>query len=358
MQTLSYVSPRAKKQKFDNFDAKDYKSLGLLGIHVSDRFISQAMDSLQPTVTSPSMTTPIQFMQYFLPGHVNIATSARRADTFVGKSSEARWEDQEIVQQVMETLGYAAPYSDITNPVLSGYNVNYERRTIVRFEQALMVGYLEQLRASAANVNADASKRTAALQSLEIERNRVAFYGFNDGNGRTYGLLNDPTLPAYQTVKLGLSGSTFWSTKSMLEIQSDLLTGFQNLRTNSGEVVDPKETMITIGVATDAVDDLSTPTQFGYSIQAWLAANYPKTRITSAPEFNGANGGQNVFYMYAETVDDYSTDDGLVFKQVVPATDLFVGVEQRAKGYVEVHANATAGVYCKRGFAVYRASGI
>ncbi len=360
MQTRISQNPR-KLVSMDNFEAnsqKDIDDLKKVGIQFTNRYLSQAMDSLQPTVTTASIGTPVQFLQTFLPGHVNIATAPQLIDDFIGRSSQGEWFESEVVQQYLETLGCAEPYSDTTNAVYSNYNTVYERRTIVRFEQGFTVGYLEQQVAAAAEINSDAAKRTAALQSLEIERNRVGFFGFNDGLGRTYGLLNDPTLPAYQTVAVGAGGSTQWADKTMLEIQSDLLTGFSFLRTNSGEVVNPQKTQITIGVATDAVDYLSTPTEFGYSIKKWLADNYPMTRIVSAPELNNAEAGDNVFYMYAESVDDYSTDDGLVFIQPVPVTDLFVGVEQRAKGYVEVHSNATAGCFTKRAFAVYRGVGI
>ena len=75
----------------------------------------------------------------------------------------------------------------------------------------------------------------AAAVALEIERNRVGFRGYNNGNNRTYGFLNSVDLPAYVTVSNGASGSSEWSTKTFLEIVADLRGAFSELRTQSQE---------------------------------------------------------------------------------------------------------------------------
>jgi hypothetical protein len=43
--------------------------------------------------------------------------------------------------------------------------------------------------------------------------------------------------------------------------------------------------------------------------------------------------------------------------QVVPSKFQVLGVEKGAKGYKEDYSNATAGVFCKRPFAVVRRTG-
>ena len=78
----------------------------------------------------------------------------------------------------------------------------------------------------------------------------------------------------------------------------------------------------------------------------------------SAPQLNTANGGVGVFYLYAENVADNSTDDGRTFAQIVPAKFQIVGVAKKTKSYEEDYSNATAGVMCKRPYAVVRYSGI
>jgi hypothetical protein len=71
-----------------------------------------------------------------------------------------------------------------------------------------------------------------------------------------------------------------------------------------------------------------------------------------------ANGGANVAYLFADSVEDGGSDGGATFAQVVPAKFQALGTEKKAKGYLEDFSNATAGIFTKRPFAVQRLSGI
>lgn len=353
-------------------DVAHYASLAAIGLHFSPTQIQQAVrvmlgdsndigpwSGAQSGITAASVVTPIQFLQMWLPGFVHVVTAARKIDNLVGITTAGSPEDEQIVQGVLESAGRARPYQDNSSLPLASWNPNFETRTVVRFEQGLEVGWLEEQRSARARIATAAEKRNASALTLEVERNRVGFYGFNNGANRTYGLLNDPAIPAYQNVPNGAGGSAAWASKTFLEITKDLRFALQSLRTNSRDVIDPEKTPITLAIATSRVDLLTTTTDFGISVRDWLRKDYPNVRIESAPELDDANGGAAVFYMYADTVsDDYSTDDSATFVQVVPAKFLTVGVEKRAKTYVEAFANATAGVMCKRPFAVQRFSGI
>ena len=192
---------------------------------------------------------------------------------------------------------------------------------------------------------------------LEVQRNFIGFYGYNNGAGRTYGFLNDPSLPAYVNLPNGAAGTSTFATKTTLEIIADILSALNALRVQSGNVIDPKKTPITWAMGPSSVDYISIPTQLGYSVQEWLSKNYPNVRVESAPELDAANGGANVFYVYADSYPEGSTDDGKVFMQMVPAKFVTIGAQQLTKGYEEVFANASAGVMLKRPFAVIRRSG-
>lgn len=333
-----------------------------LGVNFEERDVRDmmaAMDAnvLQPTINAGSMTTPAQFLQNWLPGIIRTITAARKIDELVGITVGGSWEDEEVIQTILEPTGLAVPYGDYTNVPLSSWQNSYERRTIVRFEEGLRVGRLEDARASRININSAAEKRAAAALALELQRNRVGFYGYNGGNNRTYGYLNDPNLPAYVTVATGTGGTT-WATKTFLEITADIRSALASLRTNSGDMIDPETTSITLAVATNSVDYLSVTSEFGNSVRDWMRTTYPRVRVVSAPELNGANGGANVFYLYADGVNDGSSDGGQTFAQFVPAKFQTLGVEQQAKAYIEDYTNALGGVMVKRPFAVVRRSGI
>lgn len=373
---LSHIGPREvgrvtfkndehRKQVCENFrDLADYGiSLDsddvLKMAHAYRRCYDVGMDAdLTAPLTTASLTTPVQFLQSWLPGFTEVITAARRIDMLVGITTQGDWRDEEVVQGVLEKVGNARLYNDLSNTPLASWNVNYERRTIVRFEEGMSVGRLEEQRAAAIRVNSPEAKRGAAANSLEIERNRIGFNGFNSGSNRTYGFFNSPQLPAYVNVPNGASGSSLWSMKTFLEIIADLRGAFQSLRTQSQERVDPIMDQTTLAIATDAIDYLSVVSDFGISVREWLTENYPRSRTVSAPELNDANGGANVFYLYAETVEDSGSDDNRTWVQPVPTKFQTLGVDQRAKSYNESYSSATAGVFLKRPYAAVRRSGI
>lgn len=318
-----------------------------------------AMDSIQNlAVTNASIPTPVQFLQNWLVGFVATITAARKIDDLIGITTVGTWEDEQIVQQVLELTGTPTPYGDMTNVPFSSWNQNFVTRSVVRFEQGMKVGRLEEARSARAKIDSAAQKRTSCGLQLEVQRNAVGFYGYNSGLNLTYGFLNDPNLPNYQTVAT-VGGHTTWATKTFLEIQGDLLTALQTLRTQSQDMIEPNKTPITLAVSTNCVDYLAKTSDFGISVKDWLSQFYPNVTVKSAPQLNAANSGANVFYMFADKVaDGLSTDDQNTFIQVVPAKFQLLGVSQQTKTYEEDYSNATAGVMVKRPFAVYRATGI
>lgn len=370
----STIGPRqVGAMYFNEKDAEQYGALSQIGIHLTPRIIGQMMDGigmdasndvgLSPVglsgLTSPTIVTPVQFLQNWLPGFVKVITAARKIDELIGIQTIGAPEDEQVVQGVLEPIGVARAYSDYSNIPLASWNTQYVARSVVRFEQGLSVGWLEDARSSRIRVATAAEKRAHAAIALDIQRNRVGFYGYNDGSGQTYGFLNDPNLPAYVAATTGASTHTTWSTKTFTEITGDFRLWLASLQVNSMDTIDVQKTPITCAVAMSVYQYLTiTNLQGTQTVRGWLKENYPNVRVVSAPELDGANGGANVAYVYAETIEDGSSDGGAVWAQVVPAKFITLGVEKRAKSYVEDYVNATAGVMCKRPYAVYRSTGI
>lgn len=360
MNELSYIAARNIRPLIMN-SVEAYEDLSRLGIGMDSRSVDRmmdAMDALTPTTTTGSITTPVQFLQAWLPGFVKVITAARKIDELAGILTQGSWEDEEIVQGIMEVTGTSVPYGDYTNTTQASWNTNFERRTIVRFEEGMRVGALEEARAAKMRVNSADGKREGAALALEIQRNRIGFYGFNSGNNRTYGFLNDPNLPAYADVAAGASTSKAWSTKTFLEITADIREAAGTLASQSGGIIDPFNDDITLGIPVSHATYLSVTSDFGISVQDWINKTYKSMRVVIAPEFYQANGGASVFYLYAESVNDNSTDGGRTFVQAVPSKFQVLGVQKLAKGYEESYTNATAGILCKRPFAVVRRSAI
>lgn len=345
---------------FDHAQVKE--QIRLLGVTRAADGTVRAMDSnFTAPVTTASVPTPVQFLQTWLPGFVKVLTAARKIDDIVGLKTVGSWEDQEIVQGIVEPAGAATEYGDQTDIPLTSWNTNFEKRTIVRGELGLSVGLLEEGRAAAMRLSSAETKRQQAAVGLEILRNAIGFFGWSTDTGnRTFGFLNDPQLPAFITAPSGgWSGADF---KAMI---GDIRFMVQTLRIQSQDQIDPKETEITLALPTSKVDYLSITTDFGISVSDWIKQTYPKMRIVSAPELQQATahgaGFGDVAYMFAEKIDssvDGSNDGGETFAQLVQTKLYTLGVEKRVKTYLEGYSNGTAGVLCKRPWAVVRLVGI
>ena len=345
----------------DQKDVDQYLQLAQMGVGLDADFVQKAanwaMDDAQGGVLTPSIGTPVQFLQAWLPGFVRAVFAVRKIDELTGITTVGNWHDEEVVQGVIENMGDAVPYGDYTNVPLATWNTNFERRTIVRFEKGFKIGRLEEARAAAMRISSPAEKRVSVGLALDIQRNLVGFNGYNSGNDRTYGFLNDPSLPAYVSVAAGTVGST-WAEKSYLEITADIRTAMTTLQTQSQGVVDPENSDTVLALPTGTSQYLSVVSQYGNSVRQWLSETYPKCRVVSAPQLKSANGGADVFYLYAETVEDSASDDNRTWVQAVPAKFQTLGVQNEAKGYIEDFTNATAGVMLKRPYAVVRYTGI
>ena len=361
MEELSFLSAREVRPFNMSSDAvAQFEALSKLGIGFDSKSVNKmmdAMDALTPTLTTGSIATPVQFLQSWLPGFVSVMTAARKIDELAGIMTVGNWEDEEVVQGVMEVTGTSVPYGDYTNIPFSSWNTNFERRTIVRFEEGMRVGSLDEARSAKMRVNSADRKREGAALALEIQRNKVGLFGYNSGNNRTYGFLNDPSLSAYVTVTTG-TGGLLWSQKTFLEIVRDIRMAAAALETQANGLIDAANDNITLAIPTSHGTYLSVVSDFGISVQDWINKTYKNMRIVKVPELNGANGGASVFYMYAEQTNDASSDGGRVFIQPVPAKFRVLGVQKLAKGYEEAYTNATAGIMCKRPWAVVRRSGI
>ncbi len=376
-ETRSFISPRRvtkpmllTKEQVTDAAVRDLARIGIVFDHATVREQvghlyagatgQPSMDTVfVPPATAASMPTPIQFLQTWLPGFVKVLTAARKIDDIVGIKTVGSWEDQEIVQGIVEPAATATEYGDFTNIPLASWNTNFERRTIVRGELGMSVGLLEEGRASAMRLNSAETKRQGAAVGLEILRNAIGFYGWNAGNNRTFGFLNDPALPAF--IASSVAGGWAGTSGNFQGITGDIRMAIVQLRTQSQDQIDPEKVAMTLALPTNKVDLLSVTTDFGVSVRDWIEQTYSKIRITSAPELMDGDGTDDVFYLFAEEIDssvDGSTDGGETFAQLVQTKFNTLGVEKRAKSYVEDYSNGTAGVLCKRPWAVVRVKGI
>lgn len=315
--------------------------------------VATGMDAAPEMITTSSVLTPIQFLQWINPKVVTMLTTKRDIDELVGYTKAGDWSDEEIVQGFVELLGSARPYGDKANPTQASYNVNFEKRTIVRYEESLEVGVLEAERAAKGRINSHDTKKKAVTTMLEIVRNEIGFNGYIDGDNKTYGLLNDPNLAPYVTVATGSGASTLWANKTMKEICADFVTAFSRLRTQTGNNFDPQNDKFDLWISAAVVDFLSTQNEFGVTVREWLNKNYPKAEIKSSAWLNGVNGDANVFYVVPDEIEGDK-----VIEQYGQDKMRFIGLWNKGKTVEEFYSNATAGCMVRIPAGIVRYTGI
>lgn len=355
--SVRFSIPADKVKAYAMDEATTETTLDALGVHYTahamDEFRAYANDAAPALQTTPSNMTPVQFLQYWIPEMIKIVTASRDADEILGRDFAGSWEDEEIVQPVIEYTGKPRVYGDKTTFNLASFNINYETRTIVRFEQDVEVGKLEEARAAKQRVDAQGTKRDAAATALAINANDIAFFGYNAGNNKTYGLLNDPSLPAYTAFAQGSASSTTWASKTFNEIVADIKAMMSALRVRSGNNFKPERDACTLALSVAVVDQLQTVNQLGgMSVLEWLKKTYPGCRVTSAVQLDGANSTANVAYLFADTIDGKK-----VIAQYMQDALRLIGVEQGAKNFKEVYSNATAGVMLRIPVGLVRYTG-
>lgn len=356
----SYI-PAGKVRPYAMDEKTTEQTLNLLGVSVDkgamvDRkeILSRyAQDAAVTPVTTPSVTTPIQFLQHWISEVIEVVTAAREIDDIAGRTIAGRWEDESVVQTILERTGQARPYGDHTDIPHTSWNTNFEVRDIVRFEEGSFVGILEEARAAAMNISSSSEKRTAAAESLAIELNNVGFFGYNEGNNKTYGFLNDPNLPNYVTVAQGAGNTTTWASKTYEEITTDIRTAMSTLRVKSGNLFKPERDASTLALPVACMDYLNVENSLGRSVYQFIKDNYPNVRITSAVQLDGANSGANVFYLFADRINNKR-----VLDQYIQEVFKLLGVEKKAKGMLEDYTNATAGVIVAQPIGIVRYTGI
>jgi|11_taG_2_1085331.scaffolds.fasta_scaffold02503_5 hypothetical protein len=336
---------------FDFNDINHMQMLSAMGVHEN----VYTGDSQLPI--GGGVTANISNLRTFLPGIVKNLTTVRKIDVLAGQTIIGDYKtDDEIVQMTQESVATVVGYSDDVNIPFSSFNMGYEKRDIVRFVAGTKSQLIADAKIQKSGGDPVASRLSAAVEGLEIMRNKVGFYGV-DGQ-KTYGILNEPNLPAYESLPNGANATPQWSTKTFLEKQLDVVNAITSLQLSTGGNFDPTMSNFTFAVSLAAAGTLTNVNEFGISIQKWINDTYPRCRIEFVPQFDNANNSLNVFYMYVDSMQGDSTDNGNTIENLLSQKIVSIGQSQEIGGVKEGFMSAMYGVIVKRPYAIYRARGI
>ena len=227
---------------------------------------------------------------------------------------------------MVERLGATVPYSDYDDAISAGINLSFDKTGHYRFSNNVVVGELEEAQLSAANVNARDYITSASAEALMIEFNRVAFNGYVDNGGKNlvYGLLNNPSLNAYEN-----------STKKFADMSWQELVAFfgkavSKIRTQSGNNVQ-RGSKLRCVVSANAIDSLIYKwTEMGVNVLVELnkAMEMLKLEFSLIPalELDKANANQDVIYFILENnLGGVSNTTTLGYSEIARMGNVVVG---------------------------------
>lgn len=354
--------PKVKVEGFALDEAPEnlrtMENLALMGVSFNDKSsgVKYVMDAM-PTqgVTNPTAQVPVQFLQHWMNKIITVVTQATTADEFLGRSTYGEWYQESIVLRLRELTGAVRPYGDHAQAPLARYNYNQEDRTIVRFAQGILTGALEEARLAAIGQKSSAyeSDRAALGLAFKLNTNAVAFFGYNLGYNKTYGILNDPNLNPYIAVPENAAGETEWAKKNFYEIVTDLNTAVAELQKQCAGNFIPSKHAFKIGIALGCDQFLNQVNSYGISVRKYISDTWPKADLVVIPEFDNALAGDNVMYL---KLDELAGSP--VAEQIVPAAVRLVGSVPRASGLYELYSDATAGTFVEQPLGIVRFFGI
>lgn len=292
--------------KNDMLEASEIRYLQEKGI-----FKSQTMDGGIAPLTSPNAVLPAGILTQISTDLVRIITRKRTADLVIGTRKKVLdWEDNDALIPIIEPLGEAQPYSDFGNPPATSLNPSFAQAGHYRFSSTVQVGNLEQQQLSRAKISAQSEKMAAALETLAIEFNNIAFFGLpNLPTGAKYpvqGILNNDNLPAYQ------AATTTQATATFDTVYADVRDIVAEVITNSKGHVQANSKMYLI--VSNAMATLNTLlNQWGKSVKEVVKENYPNLEWVYSSELDGAyTGGLNVMYLRVEDGDLANVRDSAI----------------------------------------------
>lgn len=233
---------------------------------------------------------------------------------------------QEYYVPTVERLGATVPYNDYDDAISAGINLSFDKTGHYRFSNNVVVGELEEAQLSAANVNARDYITSASAEALMIEFNRVAFNGYVDNGGKNlvYGLLNNPSLNAYETA------SKKFADMSWQELVAFFGKAVSRIRTQSGNNVQ-RGSKLRCVVSANAIDALIYKwTEMGVNVLVELnkAMEMLKLEFSLIPalELDKANANQDVIYFILENnLGGVSNTTTLGYSEIARMGNVVVG---------------------------------
>ena len=197
------------------------------------------------------------------------------------------WETESIRIPTISYNGHSELYADYGNGGVSAINSNWVARDTLRMMTTVSYGELEIQMYGQAKIDAIGQKREGMAERIALEQDKVWFFGY--AGKQVYGLLNAPELANKMAISPnGASGSSFWSTKTYLEMIADVIALQAKIQVSTMARADCYKDKFYLMVPPINMAYFATPGPFGFpSLKTYLLEIFPGMEIVAAQFLQG-----------------------------------------------------------------------
>ena len=197
------------------------------------------------------------------------------------------WETESVRIPTVSYDGHSELYADYGNGGMSTINSNWIARDTLRMMTTVSYGELEIQMYGQAKIDAIGQKREGMAERIALEQDKVWFFGYE--GKQVYGLLNAPELANKMAVSPnGASGTSYWSTKTYLEMVADVISLQAKIQVSTMSRADCYKDKFYLMVPPVNMAYFATPGPFGFpSLKTYLLETYPGMQIVAAQFLQG-----------------------------------------------------------------------
>ena len=250
-----------------------------------------AMDAAAST--APNIGAPAALYTYIDPRIVQVLFGVTNASKFFAPIKVGSWEQDFATFEVEEIEGNVTAYNDYADGVTTDVNYNFPSRQIYRYQTTIKYGDLESDKASAAKIPLVSRKQFAAAEIIARAENKFQMYGVK--GIQSYGMLNDPNLPA-SIAPISTGGKSTWADKVAASpaeaaniVYNDVSKLWSALTANNAGHLETNAPIV-LGVSNKMISYLTIPNQYGKTAKVLLTENFPNLEIVQVPELSTTSG--------------------------------------------------------------------
>jgi hypothetical protein len=285
-----------------------------------------AMDA-QPSLVTQSNAGILSMLTTFIdPQVIKILVAPMKAAEISGQETQkGDWLTDTAYFPVVENTGEVSSYGDYSENGRAGANANFIPRQSYHYQVIVEYGERELERMGLSKLNWANQLAVAKVLILNKFQNLSYFFGVQ--GLQTYGLLNDPALPAPITPGPKAKGGVAWvlngnPNATALEVIADIQALYYKLQNqaNGNIELDTKMTLVMSPLSQTA---MTFTNEFNNPVSFLLKTIFPNMTIKTAPEFNTASG--ELVQLFADEVEGQRTEC-VAFTEKLRAHPMIVGL--------------------------------